>query len=102
MSVTPRHILLLQSLKGYGNVAVRTVAYEIEQSGVEGDKELYALLSRLNTIKKLKAEVPSWSDFAEATDLADRLLDKSFDHGSQMLTCYDEAFPQMLLTAVAE
>ena len=102
MSITPRHILLLQSLKGYGNVAVRTVAYEIEQTGVESDKELYALLSRLNTIKKLKADVPSWSDFADASSLAEKLLEKSLNHGIQMLTCYDEAFPQMLHGAVSE
>lgn len=102
MSITPRQILLLQSLKGYGNVAVRTVAYEIEQTGVDSDKDLYSLLTRLNIIKKLKADVPLWSDFADAADLADRLLEKSSNHGIHMLTCYDEEFPQMLLTAVSE
>ena len=46
MSISSRDILLLQTLKGFGNVAVRVVATEMLRCDVSDDKGLYELMSR--------------------------------------------------------
>ena len=44
MSISPREILLLQSLKGFGNVAVRAIATEMLRFDISDDRELYQIL----------------------------------------------------------
>ena len=102
MSISPREILLLQSLKGFGNVAVRTIAAEMQRHQANDDQALYELLRDMSRVKKLKPQLPTIDEFSEASDVAERLLERSSSKGIKMLTCFDPEFPQMLLTAVSE
>ena len=102
MSISSRDILLLQTLKGFGNVAVRVVATEMLRCDVSDDKGLYELLQGLSRVKKLKPQIPTWDEFADAIETAESLVERSSMRGIKMLTYLDPEFPQMLLTAVSE
>lgn len=102
MSISPREILLLQSLKGFGNVAVRAIATEMLRYDISDDRELYQILKGMSHVKKLKPHLPTWDEFCEAAENADTLLKRSESKGIKMLTYQDSEFPQMLLTAVSE
>ena len=102
MAISPREILLLQSLKGFGNVAIRAVATEMLRFTNSDDGELYRILQEMSRTKKLKPELPTWDVFLAASDNAEKLLEISAAKGIKMLTYQDHDFPQIFFTAVSD
>ena len=102
MPISSRDILLLQSLKGFGNAAIRTVIAELTQFNHCCENELYEVLSNLCNSKKIRALLPTHDEMLCAADKADLILEHSHSLGIKMLTCLDQNFPCKLLETVSE
>lgn len=100
MRISPKNIIHLQTLKGYGNVAVRAVITEMAKLATIDDNGLYELLEHMVMQKKLKTKVPSWDEFAKAGEHAENVIEFSSSLGISMLTCYDDKFPMLFSTTV--
>lgn len=102
MSISPREILLLQSIKGFGNVAIHAIIAEMLRYSISDDGKLYELLQRMSKVKMLKPQLPTLDQFSCAAENAEMLLEMSTSKGIRMLTFMDPDFPQMLLASVSE
>ena len=102
MSISSRDILLLQSLKGFGNAAIRTVIAETTQYHQFSDDDLYEVLVQLCESKKIRAQLPTRDEVSFAMDIADRIIKHSESLGINIISCIDENFPYKLLNTVSE
>lgn len=102
MSISSRDILLLQSLKGFGNAAIRTIIAETTQYHHYSDDDLYEAIVQLCEAKKIRAQLPTRDEVSFAADNADRIIKLSEGLGIQMFSCLDEKFPYKLLNTVSE
>ena len=96
MSISSRDILLLQSLKGFGNAAIRTVIAETTQYHQYSDNDLYEVLAKLCESKKIRAKLPTRDEVSFAADNADRIIKYSESLGINIISCIDENFPYKL------
>ena len=102
MSISSRDILLLQSLKGFGNAAIRTVIAETAQYNQYCEDDLYKVLAKLCESKKIRAQLPTRDEVSFAADNADRIIKLSEALGIQIFSYLDEKFPYKLLSTVSE
>lgn len=102
MIITARDILILQSLKGFGNAAIRTVVAELAQCNQYCIDNLYEVLAKLCNSRKIRAQLPTRDEMSLAADNADRIIKHSEDLGIRMFTCIDEIFPSRLLDTISE
>ena len=102
MSISSRDILLLQSLRGFGNAAIRIFIAEATQYNSYCDDDLYEVLAKLCKSKKIRAQLPTPDEMTVALDNADRIIKHSEALGIKILTCIDEEFPYKLLNTVSE
>ena len=102
MSITPRDILLMQSLKGFGNAAIRNVIAEISQYSIYGERELYEVIAKLCNSKQIRAQLPTCDEMDNAAYLADRIIKRSESLGVRMLTFQDENYPIKLQNTISE
>lgn len=102
MSISSRDILLLQSLKGFGNAAIRTVIAETAQYNQYCEEDLYKVLLKLCKSHKIRAQLPTRDEVSFAADNADRIIKLSEALGIHIFSCLDEKFPYKLLSTVSE
>lgn len=102
MSISSRDILLLQSLKGFGNAAIRTVIAETAQYNQYCEDDLYKVLLKLCKSHKIRAQLPTRDEVSFAADNADRIIKLSEALGIQIFSCLDEKFPYKLINTVTE
>ena len=102
MSISSRDILLLQSLKGFGNAAIRTVIAEPAQYNQYCEDDLYKVLLKLCKSHKIRAQLPTRDEVSFAADNADRIIKLSEALGIHIFSCLDEKFPYKLLNTVSE
>ena len=102
MSISSRDILLLQSLKGFGNAAIRRIVAEVTQCNMCCIDDLYEILVKLCNSSKIRAQLPTREDLSLAADNADRIIKHSEDLGITMFTCVEDSFPSRLLETVSE
>lgn len=102
MSISSRDILLLQSLKGFGNAAIRTIIAEITSYNQYCEENLYEVLARLCKYKKIRAQLPTRDEVSFAMDNADRIIEHSEALGIKIFSYLDEKFPNKLLNTVSE
>ena len=102
MSISSRDILLLQSLKGFGSAAVRTVIAELTQCNQYCVVDLYDILAKLCNSKKIRAQLPTRDEMSCAAENADRIIRHSEMLGIKMFSCLEESFPSRLLNTVSE
>ena len=102
MSISSRDILLLQSLKGFGNAAIRTVIAETAQYNQYCEDDLYKVLLKLCKSHKIRAQLPTRDEVSFAADNADRIIKLSEALGIQIFSCLDEKYPYKLLNTVSE
>lgn len=102
MSISARDILLLQSLKGFGNAAIRTIIAEVTQCAQCCGSGLYEVLAKLCHSKKIRAQLPTCDEMSFAADNAERIIKHSEDLGVRMFTCIEDSFPSRLHGAVSE
>lgn len=102
MSISSRDILLLQSLKGFGNAAIRTVIAETAQYNQYCEDDLYKVLLKLCKSHKIRAQLPTRDEVSFAADNAGRIIKLSEALGIQIFSCLDEKYPYKLLNTVSE
>lgn len=102
MSISSRDIILLQSLKGFGNAAIRTVIAETAQYNQYCEDNLYKVLLKLCKSHKIRAQLPTRDEVSFAADNADRIIKLSEALGIQIFSCLDEKYPYKLLNTVSE
>lgn len=102
MSISSRDILLLQSLKGFGNSAIRIIIAETTQYHQYSDDNLYEVLAKLCESKKIRAQLPTRDEVSFAADNADRIIKLSEALGIHIFSYLDEKFPYKLLNTVSE
>ena len=102
MRIEPKHILQLQSIKGFGNIAVKTILDELSKLHYFDDKIIYELMNTLSANKRLKSKVPLWVEFQNAVETAEHIVDKSAEIGINMISIYDAGYPPILHTTVSE
>jgi DNA processing protein len=101
MSISSRDILLLQSLNGFGNAAIRRIVAELTQCNNCID-DLYEILVKLCNYRKIRPQLPTRDEMSLAADNADRIIKHSEDLGITMFTCVEDSFPSRLLKTVSE
>ena len=102
MSISSRDILLLQSLTGFGNAAIRIIIAETTQYHQYSDDNLYEVLAKLCESKKIRAQLPTRDEVSFAADNADRIIKLSEALGIHIFSYLDEKFPYKLLSTVSE
>lgn len=102
MSISSRDILLLQSLKGFGNAAIRTIIAKTTQYHHYSDDDIYEAIVQLCETKKIRAQLPTRDEVSFAADNADRIIKLSETLDIQIFSCLDEKFPYKLLNTVSE
>ena len=93
---------MLQSLKGFGSAAVRTVIAELTQCNQYCVVDLYEILAKLCNSKKIRAQLPTRDEMSCAAENADRIIRDSEMLGIKMFSCLEESFPSRLLNTVSE
>ena len=102
MSITPREILLLQSLKGFGNVAIRTIIAEMSRYGMAYEHDLYEVIAKLCNTRRIRAQLPTYEELSQAALKAEKIIKSSEALGIKMFTYLDENFPCGLLNSISE
>lgn len=103
MSLTPKQILTLQSLKGFGKVTINKILESSDKwSSADDDKSFYEFLQVYFTRNKVRVTCPTFAEFTQAIDFAENILSKSSEKGISLISRFDSSYPQQLLETFDE
>ena len=102
MRITPQIIILLQSLKGFGNATVRGIVNKLSACETCSLSLLYELIGEMVASKALRVQLPTIEDLKKAQEYAESIVLKSDNEGVKMLTFLDPEFPKRFHKTVSE
>ena len=102
MKIAPQTIILLQSLKGYGNATVRNIVNQLVTYETYDLSVLHELIYELIASRKLRVALPTIDELKKSQEYADNVVLKSDSDGVKMLTFLDVDYPKKLHKTISE
>lgn len=102
MNITPQTIILLQSLKGFGNVTVRNIVNQLVTCNTYSLSVLHELIGENVASRKLRVLQPTIEELEKTQEYADNVVWESYRNGIKMLTFLDVDYPKKLHKTISE
>ena len=102
MKITSQIIILLQSLKGFGNATIRNIIDQLSAYETYSLPVLHEVIKEMIALRKIRTQLPTIVELEKAQEYADNVILKSNREGVKMLTYLDSEYPKKFHRTITE